>query len=1603
MTTTTSAIDLNNGITSIVLDGVGSNLLTSASDITLAAVTDTANIAELELNGESINLAAITLNNSGANLLDVNLDGATDNGVRTLALTGNLLVGTMTLDGQNSDDTVTIPLDIDITASNGNLDLDNTIGAISLTGTAGENEIKTTGGTGDISIGAVGNTSTASDLIVTTATATTSGDITMNGAVTGVGYVKINAGSTTSGNTGDVAINANITANDANGGLGVDLDASNNIVVNAAITTTDGGTAQAIDLDSANTGTVTFGAAGALDADTTASVTGANGVTMTSGSSITADTTAEVIATAGNIALGQVTAGTRATLTASTGSITDNNTDATNNVTATTLVASAQDLVGNANDNILLNPGGTGFDALETAVANLTVTTTAANADIAIDNTKGSTLTVDAVTPSTGQDATMWIRNDSGVTVSTWTIDGNDNVALLAAAGNVTFPDGGAGVIDTNGNLVNPDISVGTGKVRLEAAAGIVQDSASRALVIAASDLVIKSNTLNNETTGSAVGNFAATPVELAVLLSGKLDVDINSDAQNLRILGANSGGNSADLKIGDVDSDTYSMTTNGTASSGELTVTVLNGTSATTDDSDESSPTLAIYNTLNTDNANINLNVLGLNVTGGNSQDAGNIQILSGATVQTDATNDQLGTTTLTGDVKIIGQVFANSGETISITGPSDNITIDPTGVAGSGILTLSPGTGKNVDFQPGANVSVVSGGGNPGSLVIKNAANVVMDPTATVVVDGSVDIGHGGAGGVADSVTGNITLSNITLDSNGDGDGTNPVGLFVKATGNVILAGAIDANADPDGTKTANDVTIVAGGTITNNSGSVVAIDEVDNLTLTTGSGIGILGTPLTVNADTISATSSGNGNIYLSNTPNVMALKAADDIVTISSLSTPNGAISYKQQGKDLSIGGTGISSGNGNILIDPPVNLTVDANINAGTGNITVQATNNVTINEGDLITNGGTVLVQADSDASGGGNLVFNDSTGLAADSEKIRSGVGTVQLRGEHISVKDYSVKTTGLIDILAGQGGTSTGEIYSAAAANGSFDLSGATFDIEANGAGIGQSGGNTIEIVASGQIDAKADGPIHLTSVASNALSVGLIDAGANAVTVVGNANVTDAGTDSATDIIATTLTINDGAGTPGTAGTITLDTAVATLNLNGGAVTIHDGDGVDISSITATSLDLLTTGAITDSGAVSVNNLAKFNSTGNAITLGDGTTASFGSLDFAGSTVSITESNAMVIEESQATGALSLVAGGSITQTGAIDSISTSSFNAGAHVITLTQANDFAGAVSLSNTGDNLVQVKDANAIDLGTVNVGGDLTVTSTGTITDSGAVTVIGKATLVSGGNAITLGDTTTLAMGSVDFAGSTVSIKEASDMVLEASEATGGDLTLDAGTNSITQNGLVNAPGAVSLTGGVITLTQDNILGSITVASGAGQVKITEADTTNGIDIAAITRTDGDLTLDGKTNAIGQIGTGVISIDDGALKLTGGAITLNNNNVVGAITVATGSGNVSITEADTLANGMDIASITRTGGNVTLNSGITPIDQTGVISIASGALNLTGGTITLTNDNTLGAITVASGSGNVSLTEDDSTNGMDVVSILAHFRKPKPR
>ena len=98
--------------------------------------------------------------------------------------------------------------------------------------------------------------------------------------------------------------------------------------------------------------------------------------------------------------------------------------------------------------------------------------------------------------------------------------------------------------------------------------------------------------------------------------------------------------------------------------------------------------------------------------------------------------------------------------------------------------------------------------------------------------------------------------------------------------------------------------------------------------------------------------------------------------------------------------------------------------------------------------------------------------------------------------------------------------------------------------------------------------------------------------------------------------------------------------------------------------------------------------------------------------------------------------------------------------------------------------------------------------------------------------------------------------------------------------TLNVGSNAISQSGVIAAAddGAVSHRG-AITLTQANVLGEWTVKRvGAGAVSSTENEA---ISIAAITRTDGDLTLNVGSNAISQ--SGVIAVDDGAVSLTGGA------------------------------------------------------------------------------------------------------------------------
>ena len=152
------------------------------------------------------------------------------------------------------------------------------------------------------------------------------------------------------------------------------------------------------------------------------------------------------------------------------------------------------------------------------------------------------------------------------------------------------------------------------------------------------------------------------------------------------------------------------------------------------------------------------------------------------------------------------------------------------------------------------------------------------------------------------------------------------------------------------------------------------------------------------------------------------------------------------------------------------------------------------------------------------------------------------------------------------------------------------------------------------------------------------------------------------------------------------------------------------------------------------------------------------------------------------------------------------------------------------------------------------------------------------------------------------------------------------------------------QSGIISiGDGSVALSGGAINLEETNVLGDIEISAGAGAIKITENDA---ISIAGITRTDGDLTLNAGTNGISQ--SGPISIGDGSVALSGGAINLEETNVLGDIEISAGAGAIKITENDAIS----IAGITRTDGDLTLNAGTNGISQSGVISIDDGAVSL---------------------------------------------------
>jgi len=455
-------------------------------------------------------------------------------------------------------------------------------------------------------------------------------------------------------------------------------------------------------------------------------------------------------------------------------------------------------------------------------------------------------------------------------------------------------------------------------------------------------------------------------------------------------------------------------------------------------------------------------------------------------------------------------------------------------------------------------------------------------------------------------------------------------------------------------------------------------------------------------------------------------------------------------------------------------------------------------------------------------------------------------------------------------------------------------------------------------------------------------------------NAVTLTGNATLNSTGS-GAIDFKSTvtgpyTLTLNTG-------GAAKLEGVASLASLN------STSGSFDSKALTLTGdLSITTTaGAIAQGGAYVVNGTSAFNSHGNAITLTAAGNSFTGAVSLTGGTTLIDQGSALTLGTLN-TGALTVASqgqlnlgsgtvggalnatsnGNAILQAGALTVTGLSNINAGSSTITLTSANDFGSAVTLTggttqisngaaqltlgtlNTG--ALTATSGAGLNLGSGTVGGALTASGSGLINQNGALTVNGAATITQNGSGqdVLLANTGNQFKSTVSFGGAQIHNLTFANAYATSSSGLSLPASITGNLTLIYPNAGLTLPGTV--VGGTLTITAGN---GITIngneTTGGGQVY------NNAVTLAA------DATL--RSTGNGDI--------DFASTVSGGHV----------LTLNTG-GNVLLGNA--ALNGLASTSNTFTAGTLNINGSLSVITTGGMITqsggfVVSGASNFNAG------------------------------------------------
>ncbi|MFO0775093.1 MAG: filamentous hemagglutinin N-terminal domain-containing protein [Nitrospiraceae bacterium] len=931
-------------------------------------------------------------------------------------------------------------------------------------------------------------------------------------------------------------------------------------------------------------------------------------------------------------------------------------------------------------------------------------------------------------------------------------------------------------------------------------------------------------------------------------------------------------------------------------------------------------------------------------------------------------------------------------AGTTTIAAGSSNAVTLT---TAGNNFSTVAVTSGNNVSIAD-SNALILGASTISGTLGV--TTNGALTQSGAVTATGTTTLAAGAANDITLNNASNnfstvavTTGNNVTLrDSNALALGASTVSgnLDVTTAGAITQSGTLTvAGTTTLAAGSANAITLTTAtnnfNTVTITSGGNVSLRDAGALDLGASTVSGTLGVttagamtqsgPLTVTGATTLTAGAGN-TISLTN--------AANNFSTLSIVSGNNVSIADSNA---LILGASTVS---GTLDITTNGALTQSGAVTAtGTTTLAAGAANDITLNNAS--NNFSTVAVTS------GNNVTLRDSNALI---------LGASTIGGNLATTTGGALSQSGVLTV----GGTST---FSATAAASDILLG-----TQANTfSGALAFGGTLTNIrdVSIRNVNAGATVPSVTGMTNLRNLTV-LFDAAPvvlPAFTLVtgGNLTATAAGsiTQSGAIVIPGTATLTAGSNdiTLSNAGNNFGTVAVTT----GNNVTLRDSNALILGASTISgTLSTTTGGALSQSGVLTVGGTSTFSATAAASDILLGTQANnfSGALAFGGTLTNIrdvsirnvnagatvpsvtgmsTLRNLTVLFDAApvvlpaftlATGGnLTVTAGGTITQSGAIVVPGTATLTAGSNDITLSNAGNNFGTVAVT-TGNN-VTLRDSGALILGASTIGGNLDITTNGALTQTAALSVAGTTTIAAGSaNAISLTTATNNFNTVAITSGGNVSLRDADALDLGASTISG--------TLGITTAGALTQSGALTVTG--VT----------TLATGAGN-DITLNNAANNFSTMAVTSGNNVTLVD--SNAL-VLGTSTVSgtlgvITSGAVTQTG-ALTVSGTTAIAAgaasaitLTTATNNfntvtitsgGNVSLRDAGALDLGASTISGTlgiTTGGALTQSGALT---VTGATTIAAGTAN----NITLNHaGNNFGTVAVTSGN-NVSLRDSNA-------------------